>query len=70
MVENFLCWCQRIVCSVCDHLVTDGRVDVKAEMCLGRCAALLAVWVDGSKEPLRMFFLTSLLRRALSQVLT
>ena len=50
----------------------DGKVDVRAEISLGRCATLLAGWVGprgshGDQECLRVFFLTSLITRALSQ---
>jgi hypothetical protein len=53
-------------------LEQDGKVDVRAEISLGRCATLLAGWVGprgshGDQECLRVFFLTSLITRALSQ---
>ena len=56
-------------------LLSGAAEAVGKEVCLGRCAVLAAGWVgpaaasQGCREPLRMFFLTSLIARALSQVL-
>lgn len=54
--------------------ITDRRVDLNRELCLGMCAALLARWVGphgshGDRESLQMFFLKSLLSQTLSRVM-
>lgn len=62
-----------VLAQCCLVYPTEGRVDVRAEMSLGRCATLLAGWVGpcgshGDQECLRVFFLMSLITRALSRV--
>ena len=46
---------------------------MRCEVCLGRCAAVLAKWVGpgachGNSEALRVYFLNTLIRSALSEV--
>ena len=46
---------------------------VEAELCVGKCAALVADWVNsdirnGSREPFKIFVLKSILKKAVNEV--
>ena len=49
--------------------LTEGKVDVECEVCLGKCSDVVRWWV-GESDALRIFCLTTFLETALSQVST